>query len=62
MIDQVRNIYVNQLKVYSQKKQEIIIENIFKRIIFNDKYSENKKIKKKQTNYSNFILKTFTIS
>ena len=60
MIDQIQNIYENQLNVYSQEEQECIIENIFKKVMFNDKRNENKLIKEKQTNDVNFIFKHFT--
>ena len=59
MIDQIQNICKNQLNVYSQEKQEYIIENIFRRIMFNDKRNKNKSIKKKQTDDANFIFKYF---
>ena len=59
MIDQVRNICEDQLKIYFQKEQECIVENIFKKIMFNNKRNENKSIKKKQTNDANFTFKHF---
>ena len=59
VIDQIRNIYENQLNVYFQEKQECIIENIFRKIMFNDKRNENKLIKEKQTDDANFTFKRF---
>ena len=60
MIDQIRDICEDQLNVYFQTKQKCIVENIFKRVMFNDKRNENKTIKKKQTDDANLIFKHFT--
>ena len=60
MIDQIRNICKDQLNVYSQAEQKCIVENIFKKVMFNDKRNENKTIKEKQTDDANFTFKRFT--
>ena len=60
MIDQIRSICENQLNVYFQEEQKCIVENIFKKIMFNDKRNKNKSIKEKQTNDANFTFKHFT--
>ena len=60
MIDQIRDICEDQLNVYFQKEQECIVENIFRKIMFNDKRNENKSIKEKQTDDANFTFKRLT--
>ena len=59
MIEQVQDICKNQLNIYFQEEKECIVENIFKKVMFNNKRNKIKSIKKKQTNDANFIFKRF---